>query len=762
MTDTFAKPYVESTPHINRSVLKWGVPAALAVIVTITAWLLVGGTTIDVLHAPLTYNGDGLLILVMIKRVMDGTWLFHSNLMGAPFGSSLYDYPIPDSGSLFVLKWLGRMSGSPAVAFNLYFLIGFPVNALSAYIVLRKLRLSMMLAFAGGFVFTMLPFHFERLGHLFYTWYFVAPVFVWYAFKIYRGEPWSGSSTPHKLTTHVKYALVLLMLSCFGVYYSFFGVLTFFTAGLMRYLRTRSIKSLHGAAIAIAIVSFGLVLNVAPNLIDRFQHGVNHETAARLPIEAEIYGLKTIQLLLPRSGHRFEPLAKITAKYSATFPLVNENITSSLGFIGSIGFIALLLSFFAPRIRQDTRFYVLAAITLTLLLFCSIGGFSALFAVLISPMIRAWNRVSVFIAFTSITATLLMVEQLLAHDWARRHPARWTAIAAVALCAFAFWDQTTPPCAPCLRGTSNDFDSDTQFVAAIEKQVPRNSTIYQLPYVGFPEVPPVNRLAAYDPAIGYLESKTLNWSWGAMKGRSADLFYRSLAAEPVSFQLEVARRLCFSGIYIDRRGYADNGIAIETQLQQILGKPPLFVSANQQQVFFDLTGDKQPICTLPQNMTPEQIMERADLAVDESGIRYHATLSDGMDFSRAEMPDFLAGLNGLSGAEHWGRWSDALVSPAVSLQFVKPLPDHFVLHLRAQGFGPNAGRPTQVTVGDETQTFLPASEPADYALSFSNRHGANQISIKPVQPTSPSDLGINSDGRKLGLGLRRMWIESSR
>src|SRR5471032_1407338 len=104
-------------------------------------------------------------------------------------------------------------------------------------------------------------------------------------------------------------------------------------------------------------------------------------------------------------------------------------MTASLGFVGSIGFIALLLSFLAPQIRQDERFFVLASITLALLLFCSIGGFSSLFALFITPMIRAWNRVSVFIAFTSIAATLLMVEQLLARDWAKRYLARWTALA---------------------------------------------------------------------------------------------------------------------------------------------------------------------------------------------------------------------------------------------------------------------------------------------------------------------------------------------
>ena len=61
-------------------------PIALVVIVMVTVWFLTGGTAFE-LGVPLIYDGDALLILVMIKRVMEGTWLFHSNLMGAPFGS---------------------------------------------------------------------------------------------------------------------------------------------------------------------------------------------------------------------------------------------------------------------------------------------------------------------------------------------------------------------------------------------------------------------------------------------------------------------------------------------------------------------------------------------------------------------------------------------------------------------------------------------------------------------------------------------------
>lgn len=131
-----------------------------------------------------------------------------------------------------------------------------------------------------------------------------------------------------------------------------FGVLAFLAATLCKYLRVRSIISIFPGILAVAIVTIGIVANVAPNLADRARHGINTEVAQRNPSEAELYGLKITQLLLPRVGHRMAPLAELTQKYTTTFPLVNENETASLGAIGSVGFLALLLALIAPGKEQ--------------------------------------------------------------------------------------------------------------------------------------------------------------------------------------------------------------------------------------------------------------------------------------------------------------------------------------------------------------------------------------------------------------------------
>ncbi len=649
------------------------------------------------------------------------------------------------------------------MAFNIYYLSGFPINALAAYFVLRKLSVSRSFSFAGGFIFTTLAFHFLRAGHLFYTWYFAAPIFIWYAYRIHIGDLiFFDNRRP--LSSRILDIATLAALSCFGVYYSFFGALTFFTAGMVRYIRTRSIRSIGACLISVAIVTTGIVANVAPNVIYRAEHGVDQEVADRSPQSTEIYGLKIVQLLLPRPGHRLPAFAKLNLAYSNDFPLVNENSTASLGIIGSVGFITLLIALIARRENKggsEDRLYVLAALTIVLTLFCTVGGFSSIFSLLISPLIRAWNRVSVFIAFTSITATLIAIEQWLMRSKSRNSSPSLAAVVSLFLCAFAVWDQTASPSIAGLAADKVEYRSDAQFIAKIERAVPRESAIYQLPYVGFPETPPVDRLQTYDLARGYLHSTSLAWSYGAMKGRPGDLFFRALAREPLNQQIEIARKIGFSGLYLDRRGYADRGAAIESELTHILGHPPAITSEDGCQVFFDLRVKGESIDRLPSSLSPAQIMERAGFIVDAFGVRYHGSLSEGVDFTRSGLPSFVENLDGLSARESWGRWSDANIAPEVNLQFTDPLPKRFILHLRAQAFGPNAGHPVIVVIGQQIRSFVPTTDMQEFSLQFDSVNGAQRIEIRPPQPVSPSELGISADARKLAIGLQKLWIEAS-
>jgi phosphoglycerol transferase len=116
----------------------------------------------------------------------------------------------------------------------------------------------------------------------------------------------------------------------------------------------------------------------------------------------------------------------------------------------------------------------------------------------------------------------------------------------------------------------------------------------------------------------------------------------------------------------------------------------------------------------------------------------------------------------MSGLEPWGRWSDADAGGSVvRLTFKDKLPTAFKLVVTANAFGPNEGKPIQVTAGQVTQqwTIKNAAESGTYTIKFENVDG-NTLEFTPPAPTSPASLNIDTlDPRKLGIGFVSLKIE---
>jgi phosphoglycerol transferase len=106
----------------------------------------------------------------------------------------------------------------------------------------------------------------------------------------------------------------------------------------------------------------------------------------------------------------------------------------------------------------------------------------------------------------------------------------------------------------------------------------------------------------YDHLRVSLHSKNLRWSFGAMKGREADLWQRQLQERPLDFLIKTLVMHGFAGIYLDRNGYASDGRQIETELSKLIGIKPL-VSSTERISFFSLIDYAQ---RLRQGFTEEE------------------------------------------------------------------------------------------------------------------------------------------------------------
>ena len=365
------------------------------------------------------------------------------------------------------------------------------------------------------------------------------------------------------------------MLASFGIYYALFGSMVLFASAMLAAILYKSWAHFRLGLMCCGAVCLGVLLNVAPSLWHLATMGSNLEGVNRFPAESELYGLKLAQMFLPRGDHRLDSLYDFASRYNYNFPLVTENISSSLGSAGSLGLLLLILSvFMAPMLlnsnlktAQNRKFanqmLIMGLLVCSLFFMATVGGFASLFALLVSASIRSWNRISIYIEFISVVALMLFLEWLFGRYTNRFNNKLQTGLRILLAGVLVFYgvvDQTVKPCRACLNSNHTLFEHDKNFIQSIEKTLPANSAIYQLPYMGYPEYSPVNSLGSYDQACGHLHSTTLKWSFGGIRGREGDWFYRKLAHLPMEQQLTVAQALGFSGVYIDRRGYLNTKI----------------------------------------------------------------------------------------------------------------------------------------------------------------------------------------------------------
>ena len=539
---------------------------------------------------PYIYAGDGLSHSWMMQRVIEG-WIFDNPRNGYPFGSDFRDYPGSDTGNLLLIKLLSTLDLGYAAVFNLYYLFSFSLVFLSTFFVSRFFGLNSIFAFLFGIAYSFSAFHFQRLPHIFYSSYFVTPLFFYISFKVFMRDN-------NKKLDNKKILLLfitMLILSSFGVYYALFGLIIFTTTFLTLILIKKSKNSLFIISFASLALILGVILNLLPNILNNIANGDNSEVAQRSPIESEIYGFKPVQLFLPQIGHRLNFLSKIAESYANSFPLVNENYTSNLNFLGSIGFLVIVLTLirkiFVNNLEIKEGFLLLALIAITLFFFGIVGGGGSIFSTLISPSIRGWNRISIFILFLSLLFLFFYMQNYTQNFAPRNKKNKVTLILFLTTLIIIFFDQTKSTCYECNLHTKKAFESDKVFFKKIETLVGKDGAVYQLPYIAFPESPTVNGISSYDLLTGFLHTSSTRWSGGGMKGREGDLFYRSLAQKDVVDQIRIIKQLGFQGITIDRRAYADYGEELINQISNSLKYEPSIEHEYGGLVFFDLKNN---------------------------------------------------------------------------------------------------------------------------------------------------------------------------
>jgi phosphoglycerol transferase len=699
--------------------------ALLAVGLTLAALALLV-PAVFLRDVPLLYRGDGLSHALVVKTVLDVGWYpAHNPRLGAPFGATWFDYPNGDAANLFLIKLLGAFSGDWIVVANSFFVATFVLCALSAYLVMQRLGLRWDFAAVGAMLFALLPYHFLRLQHVLLAAYWSVPLGVYLA--VACGPDATAPKSPSVSRHLTILALLALAAGCGGIYYAFFAAVLVAASGAANVVVQRRWRASGRAMTVIAVIALATAVQLVPSLWYWHENGHNAQAVSRSPEEAERYAFKPIQLFLPQSRHRIETARKLASDYAASSPSVNENATSALGIVGAVGLVLILAHGLRRMLVQrprDPPLDSLAWQALVALALGTTGGIGSMLAYAGFSGLRGYNRISVFLGFIAISALLLLLQRRLLKARDARRAASIGGAVVATIAVIGALDQT--PMRP-LRIESASFASDREFFATLERQIPGAAAVYQLPYHPFPEAGAENDLEDYGLVRGYLNTKALSWSYGAMKGRAGDEWLRLLSKRDIDDQLDLAAKSGFGAVYIDRRGYGDRGAAIEADIRRRLGTP-IAQSADGMLAAYRV----QPTGTTP-------VAREALLPAIDTVIR----------LDRPVLSPLVSKFSGFAGFESAGRWTEGSVA---RIELARPLPRRFILRLEtAMAMGPSADVDLPIRIGGVGHSIRVGRERTVTETPFDVDDPGRAIEIVIANPASPRELGINADTRRLGI-----------
>lgn len=586
-----------------------------AIALTVAAVFVMARLWLADLMVPFYYlENDAAAVFSHFKTVMETGWYEAQPALGAPAGQAYHDFPTADNLHMMAARILGWFTNDVAVAANLYYLIGFPLAAVTALWFLRQCGLSRPMAVVMAVLFAVAPYHFLRhQGHLFLGSYYPIPLGSAVVLRVIRGQQlWSlrsGSTRWRKIWAVLSgrgaiTVYCLATVATASTYYLVFTLVLLAAAGFVALARTGSLSRFRGAVVAglVGLVVAGL--NMAPDNLYQWLNGPNLAGFSRDGVASEIYALKFSSLVLPAPGHPLSFFADFRARYDSNYPLPSEN--PALGLVAAAGFLILLVmmvEFIANRtrasvptpeqqIRRDTLRH-LSTLTWVAFFAATVGGFSTVIS-FFTPNIRGWNRMSIVIALLALAAVGLVIDAGIkrwvsrsAGASASRSPGRATVLIAAVVLVIGVADQDIAKAIPQYAQVAVSWHSDDDFVQQIQTQLPAGSMVFQLPYVEFPETDSVNQVSDTDQLRLYLHSTTLRWSAGSIRGRPAADWPSFVTDAPVAQMLTDLATIGFAGLTVDRKRAGENTPALERQLAAMAG-PMAAVSTDGRYSFFNL------------------------------------------------------------------------------------------------------------------------------------------------------------------------------
>ncbi len=555
---------------------------------------------------PISFSEDNTLAGLLVKSISEngikGMWI--NPRIGAPEFSALVDTPFFDLSLGIEYLILTRVISNIYACIYVQFFLGFALCAGTMYILLNRYTKRVLIKCLLSICFSITPFHFLRgIYHQTLSNYYVIPVFL-YLMDVIFCEEFQGV-VPLRYKNSIFKKLVLftscIIVGISNLYYVFAGLIVMMLAIIGKII-ARKKTHIIPELVLIIIVLIGLFIGLFPKIYYSLVHGGNLEAAIRQPLESELYGLKIIQLLLPCSYNRIGFLAELNRTYTSNAILINENESASLGLFGTIGFLLACAWVIKRILRKDQteehdtqRALIYSFSILVMVLFATIGGFGAIVNYFITPQIRCYNRFSIVICGLSLCVLCFSLDSALNKINGRIKQISFMS-AVFVLFVIASYSEIPSSDTDSQVSMKELYHSLENYFGLIEERSDPDAMIYELPFMSFPESPPINGMSGYQPALGYLFTDHVRWSYGGMRGRN-DISRNLYVNQGISYRfVSLIKEVGFSGVLIDVSGYEDSGKEVISFYNEKLGLEPI-ISSDENYYYFDISD-----CVIDQNI----------------------------------------------------------------------------------------------------------------------------------------------------------------
>lgn len=563
--------------------------------------LLLGMNVLDVFHhdlsVPLFYNfGDAAWQLSLTKLLRDTGWILTNPFLGAPDVAHLHQNSAAQTSALHSVIMLGMsyFIDDAVKIQQIYYLLNFPIIALTSYLTCRLLKLHPVAAAAVGIIFAFTTFRFNYIIYAFLPNYATIPLailpVIWVGLgdfarrTIASQDVEASTGTVHRRFPRWQFLgglLCVVLVTASDGYYAFFTLLLLGVATAIRMLSGDALKPIALAAplsfIAVLVgTSFLLGLPLtryqANNHHEFYVDGTLDPTLVKHPFESEVYSSSLKLLLSPIANHRIPILGEIGHKIIQTSEAarkyqLGDHSGVQLGTLGALIFVAVLIYLMTPALRTEghasrklgwlagDRFVNLLVSLILFVFLCSIvGGIGSLVG-LVFPTIRAYSRFPLFLIFLLLLLAGHVSTRLI--DSAAHARRKWIFAGIAIIVGVSLYDQIPRVADNIDEKKLQSFIAERNFVSHIESVLPPGAMVYQYPYSDYLIMSKYYGWGSFAGQRLYIHSKSLHWSGGGAKNSYVENWDLRIAQLPVSGLLNEIGGVGFAAMVIDRTVVGD-------------------------------------------------------------------------------------------------------------------------------------------------------------------------------------------------------------